>query len=547
MRDNGGHAVALRWSMPNVYDVAPGDVFWAASDVGWVVGHSYIVYAPLLTGATTVLYEGKPVGTPDAGAFWRVVARAQGQDAVHRADRVPRDPQGRPRRRPAARLRPVRRCATCSSPASGSTRTPDAGRTERLGIPVVDHWWQTETGWPIAANLRGLEPMPIKPGSPTMPGAGLRRAGGRPGRARRSPPGIDGEIVIKLPLPPGTLPTLWGDDERFVASYLSALPGYYLHRRRRLRRRRRLPVRHGPHRRRHQRRRAPAVHRRDRGGRRRHPAVAECAVIGVHRRAEGPGAARVRGAQGRRGRRSPTSCATSWSPLVRERDRPDRRAAAGRRGAGAAQDPVGQDPARHDARRSPTAATSRCRRPSRTRPCSTGCGRCCRAEGRAARPTGARRPRPANRTRRRTARRARPRVHLVQRDPVPPAVGERVHLVVRGRAPVPATAVRTARASPGRSPGARRARPGRSGTPGRPRTSAHCRPRGRRAGGTPARAGPRGPGCPPPGGCRAGPGRDGPRPRHRLRRGRGPAGARRRSPPSRPRGARKHGAAAGSR
>jgi propionyl-CoA synthetase len=226
VRDNGGHAVALRWSMPAVYDIGPGDVFWAASDVGWVVGHSYIVYAPLLTGATTVLYEGKPVGTPDAGAFFRVVAQ-HGVKALFTAPTAFRaikkeDPEGK-------LLGGYDLSSLETLFLAGERLDPEtygwAG--EHLGIPVVDHWWQTETGWPIVANLRGLEPMPTKAGSPSVP---------VPGYAVRVvdsagadvPPGTDGAIVIRLPLPPGCLPTLWNDDERYVASYLSAYPDHYL-------------------------------------------------------------------------------------------------------------------------------------------------------------------------------------------------------------------------------------------------------------------------------------------------------------------------------
>ena len=203
VRDNGGHAVALAWSMANIYDVGPGDVWWTASDVGWVVGHSYIVYAPLLVGATTVLYEGKPVGTPDAGRVLAGRRRARRAGAVHRADRLPGGQEGGPDR-PAPRGRTTSRaCGRCSSPASGSTRTPSSGRPTGSGVPVIDHWWQTETGWPIAANLRGLEPMPIKPGSPTVPVPGLRRAGARPVRRARCRGGTEGAICIRLPLPPG--------------------------------------------------------------------------------------------------------------------------------------------------------------------------------------------------------------------------------------------------------------------------------------------------------------------------------------------------------
>jgi propionyl-CoA synthetase len=225
VRDNGGHAVALRWSMPNVYDTHPGDVFWAASDIGWVVGHSYIVYAPLLTGCTTVLYEGKPVGTPDAGAFWRVAA----QHKVKTLFTAPTAFRAIRRDDPAGDLlRGFDLSALRYLFLAGERLDPDTLKwaEDRLGIPVVDHWWQTETGWPVAANLMGVEPLPTKPGSATMPvpGYDVRVVDGSGAPVG---PGIDGEIVIKLPLPPGTLPTLWGDDERFVESYLSAHPGYY--------------------------------------------------------------------------------------------------------------------------------------------------------------------------------------------------------------------------------------------------------------------------------------------------------------------------------
>jgi propionyl-CoA synthetase len=226
VRDNGGHAVALLWSMRYVYGVEPGEVYWAASDVGWVVGHSYIVYAPLLLGATTVLYEGKPVGTPDAGAFWRVVSE-YGVSALFTAPTAFRaikreDPD-------AAYLAKYDVSSLRTLFLAGERLDPDTYQwaTERLGIPVVDHWWQTETGWAIAANLRGLEPMPIKPGSPTVPVPGydvqvLDTSG------RRCGPYEEGAICVRLPLPPGTLPTLWQDDERYVRSYLSTFDGYYI-------------------------------------------------------------------------------------------------------------------------------------------------------------------------------------------------------------------------------------------------------------------------------------------------------------------------------
>ena len=225
VRDNGGHAVALRWSMANVYDTGPGEVFWAASDVGWVVGHSYIVYAPLLAGCTTVLYEGKPVGTPDAGAFWRVVAE-HGIKALFTAPTAFRaikkeDPDGKlARQHDLSGFRYLF--------LAGERLDPETYRWagQLLGIPVVDHWWQTETGWAIAADPMGLEPRPTKAGSPTvpMPGYDVRILDADGAEAKA---GQTGEIVVRLPLPPGCLPTLWGDDERFVSSYLSQHPGFY--------------------------------------------------------------------------------------------------------------------------------------------------------------------------------------------------------------------------------------------------------------------------------------------------------------------------------
>ena len=226
VRDNGGHAVALLWSMRNIYDTHPGEVFWAASDVGWVVGHSYIVYAPLMLGATTVLYEGKPVGTPDAGAFWRV-ASEHGVKALFTAPTAIRaikkeDPE-------AMSLAKYDLSALKYLFQAGERLDPATygWASDILGIPVVDHWWQTETGWAIAANPMGIEPLPIKAGSPTVPMPGydvhILRMDGSP-----CEPGEEGAICVKLPLPPGTLPTLWGDDDRYEASYLCEHPGYYL-------------------------------------------------------------------------------------------------------------------------------------------------------------------------------------------------------------------------------------------------------------------------------------------------------------------------------
>jgi propionyl-CoA synthetase len=226
VRDTGGHAVALAWSMAAIYDIGPGDVWWTASDVGWVVGHSYIVYAPLLVGATTVLYEGKPVATPDAGAFWRVIAE-HGVKALFTAPTALRaikkvDPD-------AAELAKYDLARFSTLFLAGERLDPEtySWAHEKLGTPVIDHWWQTETGWPISANLRGLEPMPVKPGSSTKPVPGwqvriLDQAG------EPLPAGREGAIAIQLPLPPGSLPTLWGDDDRYVEAYLSRYAGYYL-------------------------------------------------------------------------------------------------------------------------------------------------------------------------------------------------------------------------------------------------------------------------------------------------------------------------------
>jgi propionyl-CoA synthetase len=226
VRDNGGHAVAMAWSLPNIYDVHPGQVWWAASDVGWVVGHSYIVYAPLINGATTVLYEGKPVGTPDAGAFWRVIAE-HGVEALFTAPTAVRAIK---KEDPDATLLAEHDVSSLRTLfLAGERLDPETYHwaTEHLGVPVVDNWWQTETGWPIASNLRGLEPMPIKAGSPTVPVPGYAVAV-LDERGNPVPAGSEGAICVKLPLPPGTLPTLWGDDQRYVASYLSAYDGYYL-------------------------------------------------------------------------------------------------------------------------------------------------------------------------------------------------------------------------------------------------------------------------------------------------------------------------------
>jgi len=226
VRDNGGHAVALRWTMDNLYDIKPGEVFWAASDVGWVVGHSYIVYAPLLAGCTTILYEGKPVGTPDAGAFWRVISE-YGVKALFTAPTAFRvikkeDPGGELARK--YDLSGMKYLFL-----AGERLDPETYRWAKdlLGIPVIDHWWQTETGWAIAGDPMGLEALPTKPGSPTvpMPGYDVRIIDADGNEAA---PGDIGEIVIQLPLPPGCLPSLWHDDDRFVQAYLSHHDGAYV-------------------------------------------------------------------------------------------------------------------------------------------------------------------------------------------------------------------------------------------------------------------------------------------------------------------------------
>ena len=225
VRDNGGHMVALKWTMKNLYGIDPGEVFWAASDVGWVVGHSYIVYAPLLHGATTVVYEGKPVGTPDAGAFWRMIeeydiAALFTAPTAFRAIKK-EDPNAEHLKR--YKLKSLRTLFL-----AGERADPDTVQwAERiLGVPVIDHWWQTETGWCIVGDPVGLGMLPIKHGSPTvpMPGYDVRIVDEA---AQPVADGKMGSIVIKLPLPPGALPTLWKNDERMFESYLAEFPGYY--------------------------------------------------------------------------------------------------------------------------------------------------------------------------------------------------------------------------------------------------------------------------------------------------------------------------------
>jgi propionyl-CoA synthetase len=225
VRHTAGHLVALNWSMRNLYDMNPGEVFWAASDVGWVVGHSYICYAPLTFGCTTIVFEGKPVGTPDAGTFWRVIADHKVKclftaPTAFRA--IKRDDPG------GALVGDYDLSSLESLFLAGERADPDTieWAQKQLGVPVIDHWWQTETGWAIAGNPLGIEKLPVKIGSPSvaMPGYDVQilDEGGHPMK-----PGELGAIAVKLPLPPGTLPTLWNAEDRYRKSYLTHFPGYY--------------------------------------------------------------------------------------------------------------------------------------------------------------------------------------------------------------------------------------------------------------------------------------------------------------------------------
>ncbi len=225
IRHTAGQLVALNWTMKNIYNVDPGDVFWAASDVGWVVGHSYICYGPLIHGNTTIVFEGKPVGTPDAGTFWRVIS----EHNVKSFFTAPTAFRAVKREDPAGEF--VKKYdLSCLEQVylAGERADPDTivWAQEQLNVPVIDHWWQTETGWSIAANPLGIEELPVKLGSPTVPMPGydveILDEGGHP-----VAPGELGAIAIKLPLPPGTLPTLWNAEDRFKSSYLTTFPGYY--------------------------------------------------------------------------------------------------------------------------------------------------------------------------------------------------------------------------------------------------------------------------------------------------------------------------------
>jgi propionyl-CoA synthetase len=226
VRPNGGHAVALKWTMENIYNVKAGDVYWAASDIGWVVGHSYIVYAPLLHGCTTILYEGKPVGTPDASAFWRVIE----QHKVNCLFTAPTAFRAIRREDPNGELLKQHDISTLKALyLAGERCDPDTlhWAENQLKVPVIDHWWQTESGWPMAANPMGIEHMEVKAGSPTVavPGYDIRVLDDE---GIELPRGESGYIMVKLPLPPGNLTTLWGNHKRFLDAYLSRFKGYYL-------------------------------------------------------------------------------------------------------------------------------------------------------------------------------------------------------------------------------------------------------------------------------------------------------------------------------
>ena len=225
VRDNGGHVVALKWSMKNIYNVDTGDVYWAASDVGWVVGHSYIVYGPLFKGCTTILFEGKPVGTPDAGVFWRVIA----EHKVKTMFTAPTAFRAIKREDPNAELMKQYDLSNFKALFLAGERTdPNTlhWAEDCLKVPVIDHWWQTETGWAICANCMGLHAFPVKEGSPTKPAPGWNLQVVDENNNQVAP-GEIGALVVKLPLPPGTLPTLWQNDARYVESYLEEFPGYY--------------------------------------------------------------------------------------------------------------------------------------------------------------------------------------------------------------------------------------------------------------------------------------------------------------------------------
>ena len=363
VRPTAGHLVALNWTMRAIYNCGAGDVFWAASDVGWVVGHSYICYAPLIAGCTTVVYEGKPVGTPDAAAFWRVINEHKRAKLLHR----PHRPARHQARRPGGQAGPARLPTLQALYLAGERADPDTihWAQRHLKVPVIDHWWQTETGYAIAANPLGIEHLPVKIGSPSVPMPGydvqVLDEGGHP-----VCPGTLGAIAIKLPLPPGTLPTLWNAEDRFRKSYLNHFPGYYetgdagyidadgylyiMARTDDV-----INV---------------AGHRLSTGAMEEvlagHKDVAECAVIGVADDLKGQsplGFLCLNKGSNRPHDEVVKECVAAGA----RPDRPRRRFQARRRGGPPAQDPVGQDPARHHGqdRRQPALEDARHHRRSR--------------------------------------------------------------------------------------------------------------------------------------------------------------------------------------
>ena len=345
VRDNGGHLVALKWSMFNLYGVKPGEVWWCGSDIGWVVGHSYIVYGPLIHGATSIMYEGKPVGTPDAGAFWRVIAEHEAV-ALFTAPTAFRaikkeDPDGK-----LLRQYDLSKFRTLFLAGERADPPTVEWAEQQLKVPVIDHWWQTETGWCIAGNPVGLGQLPVKHGSPTVPMPGYQ-VDVVDEAAKPVPAGTMGSIVIKLPMPPACLPTLWQQDARFKEAYLTEFPGYYktsdagykdedgyvfvMGRTDDI-----INV---------------AGHRLSTGGMEEmlasHPDVAECAVLGIKDAIEGRGALRLPGAEGGRDASSPPRSRSEVVALVREKTRPGRRLQARDHRRPPAEDALGQNPARH--------------------------------------------------------------------------------------------------------------------------------------------------------------------------------------------------------
>ena len=344
VRDNGGHLVALNWTMHGVYARQPGQVWWAASDIGWVVGHSYIVYAPLIYGCPSILYEGKPVGTPDAGAYWRVISQ-HGVSAMFTAPTAFRaikrdDPD-------AARLADYDIACFDTLFLAGERTDPDtlAWAEQHLERPVYDHWWQTESGWPMGANCAGLGALPVKPGSPTKPVPGYRiEVVDEEGAV--VPAGDIGSIVVKQPLPPGFTPTLWNNDARFEEAYFTRFPRLLPDRRCGRDRRGRLPLDHEPHRRHHQRGRPSPLDRRHGGGAGGAPGRGGMRRRRRGGRAQGPASARLRGAEGGRQPAGGRDRGRARAHGAREH-RPGGRLQAGGGGRAPAEDPLRQDPARH--------------------------------------------------------------------------------------------------------------------------------------------------------------------------------------------------------